>query len=525
MCGHQTRNHIYDCGKRDVGQQLPSATPPSVLRGEPIPELLTRFRLKLLQYDKNGLPCILPNLTGEGVLLPSSLVSWVGSKPETVLAVRSEHRDILEAEYTIPRSMLNDRVGAFEEAARKFLTRKLNAVLPEMLEELNTSLEQYWGTDTDNWSEINVFDTCEKIMAHAINRMLVGLPLCRNNEYLSVAQRFTNAIGLSALLIRTLPRFLKPILGPLIAFPCHYHYYCSLKFLKPLIDSRLVKKDKYKEAPNDLIEFMIENETSSNSTSKCNSETIRSRVLCLNFAGIHTSTFTMTNVLLSLNDAASVEKGYRAGIREEVIRVLAEEDGQWTKEGLTKMIRLDSAIRESMRIDTFSPRVSIRRVVAKEGITLGSGHHIREGNQIGLNSHGIHHDLDYYANPFEYDAFRFSRKREEFMSVSDSDKTSTDSFLASKNLSLVTTSSQFLGWGHGKFACPGRFFAATVMKTLLALVLVNYEIEPLIGARPQNISIGETVIAPRKVTLKVRRRTKATLPSEEVASSNPSDIG
>lgn len=111
------------------------------------------------------------------------------------------------------------------------------------------------------------------------------------------------------------------------------------------------------------------------------------------------------------------------------------------------------------------------------------------------------------------------------MSVSDSDKTSTDSFLASKNLSLVTTSSQFLGWGHGKFACPGRFFAATVMKTLLALVLVNYEIEPLIGARPQNISIGETVIAPRKVTLKVRRRTKATLPSEEVASSNPSDIG
>lgn len=44
---------------------------------------------------------------------------------------------------------------------------------------------------------------------------------------------------------------------------------------------------------------------------------------------------------------------YLDGIRDEAQRILAEEGGHWTKAGLGRCHRADSAIRESMRVSNF----------------------------------------------------------------------------------------------------------------------------------------------------------------------------
>ncbi|KAJ6477215.1 cytochrome P450, partial [Mycena vulgaris] len=42
---------------------------------------------------------------------------------------------------------------------------------------------------------------------------------------------------------------------------------------------------------------------------------------------------------------------------------------------------------------------------------------------------------------------------------------------------MVSTGAEHLVFGHGKHACPGRFFAATELKAMLAHMLLNYDMK------------------------------------------------
>jgi len=50
---------------------------------------------------------------------------------------------------------------------------------------------------------------------------------------------------------------------------------------------------------------------------------------------------------------------------------------------------------------------------------------------------------------------------------------------------FVMTSDRNLHFGHGKHACPGRFFAANEVKTLLSLFLMRYDM------RIRNLSVEQ----------------------------------
>ena len=55
-----------------------------------------------------------------------------------------------------------------------------------------------------------------------------------------------------------------------------------------------------------------------------------------------------------------------------------------------------------------------------------------------------------------------------------------------KKVDLVSTQADFVAFGHGAHACPGRFFAAEVLKLMLAHVVMNYDVK-LCGDRPKNL--------------------------------------
>jgi hypothetical protein len=96
-------------------------------------------------------------------------------------------------------------------------------------------------------------------------------------------------------------------------------------------------------------------------------ELMGGRMSSMNFAAIHLSTMTATSLLFDLYSSPP-EKGYIEAIRQEVTDVLAETNGVWTRYGLSKMVRLDSAIRENMRERGLLLRAFIRVV---------SGYHIQ----------------------------------------------------------------------------------------------------------------------------------------------------
>lgn len=133
-------------------------------------------------------------------------------------------------------------------------------------------------------------------------------------------------------------------------------------------------------------------------------------------------------------------------LREEIETILLQEGQQWTKAGLMKMYKLDSFLKESMRIHPMGyslDQVITHRLIlatsARQTMTdykFANGILISKGNVIVAPITSIHTDDSIYENAKEFDGFRFSRMREDQGNNHDSS----------------TTNTKFLTFGHGLHA-------------------------------------------------------------------------
>ncbi|KAE8444351.1 hypothetical protein EG329_000661 [Mollisiaceae sp. DMI_Dod_QoI] len=483
--------------------------------GNLLPTIESGYR----KYSKAGLNFILPCFDRAMILVPSSHVKWIADQADNVLNAGAMQIEVLQSDWTLLDPTMA-RNPIHEILIRRDLTRSLGSLIPDIEEELNVSVDESWGKDTDNWVEVGAFNTMMKVIARTSNRIFVGLPLCRNDEYLNNAGQFSTDIAISGALIRLIPSFLKPLLAWIVLLPNRWHLYKCSKYLVPFIRQRIADLNNARETGatkeqwNDFTTWYLEEVADNPDPTLRSPEKVMKRLMTINFAAIHTSTFTATNMLFDLlsspNAADNLEE-----IREEILQVMAENNGKWDKNSIAKLIKVDSAIRESLRISTFMTHGMDRMVVKPEGVTMQDGQHLPRGTRISTATYSIHHDDRMYHNPEIYDPFRFSRIRE----VTENSKAQANGteatnggvqkdftkLLESKNLAMVTTSDTFLAFGHGKHACPGRFFAATEMKLLLAYIILNYEVKTF-DSRPPNIFIGESILPPMKATISVKRR-------------------
>jgi hypothetical protein len=364
-----------------------------------------------------------------------------------------------------------------EIIVRRHLTRSLGSLIEEIEEELAVGVTHYWGKDAESWTEVPVFDTMNKVVARASNRIFVGLPLCenyrvwrvnillirvgRNDDYLDNAGSFAGDVALSGTLLKLVPAMLQPFVAWIFVLPNRYHLYKASKFLIPFIKQRMLDLDQAQKTGNarpDLNDYTtwhikeVELDPIESTPQK-----IANRIMTINFAAIHTSTFTATNILFDLYSSPLVDT-YVKEIREEVAKALSESGGKWDKNTIAKLIKTDSAVRESLRISTFMSTGMDRVVVDPHGATMTNGLHLPQGTRVGTSTYWIHHDDSVYENAMTYDAFRFSRPREiaiaagkvrmegnETESMQGSvKKEELAKLLESKNLATVTTSDTFL---------------------------------------------------------------------------------
>lgn len=83
---------------------------------------------------------------------------------------------------------------------------------------------------------------------------------------------------------------------------------------------------------------------------------------------------------------------------------------------------------------------------------------------------------------------------------------------------FATTQNNSLNFGHGKYACPGRFFASLEIKIILVKLIMDYDFR-LAGnsGRPKNLTAHEFIFPNPDANLLVKRRSKTErLDSETV---------
>ena len=64
-------------------------------------------------------------------------------------------------------------------------------------------------------------------------------------------------------------------------------------------------------------------------------------------------------------------------------------------------------------------------------------------------------------------------------------------------------------FGHGKWACPGRWYASLESKIVLAQILQRYDLRLRPGAedRPRNLLLGDANIIDWTAQIEIRKRS------------------
>ena len=76
---------------------------------------------------------------------------------------------------------------------------------------------------------------------------------------------------------------------------------------------------------------------------------------------------------------------------------------------------------------------------------------------------------------------------------------------------LASTSPDHLAFGHGSQACPGRFFAASVLKVALSHLLLKYDWNLAPGTSTTPVMFGIASVASPTAKLLIRRRNTTEL--------------
>ncbi|CCC14927.1 unnamed protein product [Sordaria macrospora k-hell] len=241
-----------------------------------------------------------------------------------------------------------------------------------------------------------------------------------------------------------------------------------MAFLRPVVDARREKQRKGEEMDNDMLQWLMDSadQGQGKQHGKWGEDTTTTRKLArlqlvISFAAIHTTTLVTTHAVYSL----AADKGLQAMLREEIQEVLEEHDGVFTTSALQAMKKTDSFLKETMRFHPLS-QTSFSRKVLKPFV-LSNGQVIPKGSIIEVPNYAVSRDPEVYSNPNMFDPLRFYNLRNEARGKGEMEQAATSQF--------VSVNKDFLTFGYGRHACPGRFFAANEIKMILAHLVMTYE--------------------------------------------------
>ena len=291
------------------------------------------------------------------------------------------------------------------------------------------------------------------------------------------------------------------------------------------------------EQPNDFVQWALRDTFSKAEFFERTDEMITKRLAILGFAGIQSSSITVTNALFDITaspDCLSIIDELRCEALETQRRVENAErkaKGIWTKAILAGMAKTDSVLRESLRLWGFSTHGVVKAVAAREGIVLPSGEKLPYGAKCGVISYRPQRDGSMYElEPDEFLPFRFCRPAvngngEGCLLEMERREMGARRLLVCRlcririglwDLVMGDTRDNFLSIPFSLFSSlritdalymnsPGRFFASPQLKLLLAQIVLKYEIQPL-AEKPERPWLNSTIGPPIWEILKIRRR-------------------
>ncbi|KAI9787989.1 MAG: hypothetical protein M1816_007293 [Peltula sp. TS41687] len=390
-----------------------------------------------------------PKYLEELRMLPESKLNSSAALVDSVLGMHSGV-DII----------LKDHLSA--DICRGQLTRNLPNLLPQMIEELGLAMSTYLeNTTTAQYQPYHAYPFIFTMIHRVTSRVFVGSPVCHDEAWVRAVQAFPQDVEAVKAAVLPYPTILRPMILPFISAKKR------LNSDKAAICKVLFPDGKPARSKEDstLLNFLV-------STSKdTDPQSLAQRLLVLNAAALHTSSMAATHAMYDL--CAMPE--YIEPLRAEAKATLGAKRDAWRLDDIKKLYRLDSFLKESQRMNQTNVFSFTRKVASP--VQLSDGHILPIGTTIGMLSGSMARDAEFYSDPLKFDGFRFCR--------SDSSHNRDAGAPANEFTSIEPGN---LSWGYGRFTCPGRWYAGTMIKLLLATILLDYDFQYPEGqtTRPAN---------------------------------------
>ncbi|KAH8091762.1 cytochrome P450 [Cristinia sonorae] len=398
--------------------------------------------------------------------------------------------ELLQTDYTFGKSI---RTHPYHiSAVRSRLTRNLGAIFDEIRDEIVAGFEDVLPP-SDDWHKLSLNEGIMQLICRTSNRIFVGLPTCRHPDYIKLNIDFAASVVISATILRFFPILVRPLVAKILS-NVQGIINRGEQFLGAMVSKRLQMHYEYgkdwPDKPNDLVSWLIDEVVDSGQRPEMHDIVLR--VLTLNFASIHTTSMSLIH---AFQHAAACPE-HADTMRKEAEQAVREFG--WTKDALDNMPLMDSFLRESHRYNGLGS-VTMSRMAMKD-FTFSNGTFIPKGGLVSVVERPMHLDSEHYEHPDEFRPWRFVESRNSDVSLGEVG-------VRVSRYGVVSTSPEYVTFGHGRHACPGRFFATCELKGMLAHLLLNYDIKmENEGAIPKNLWLGVRMLPNPTSEIMYKRR-------------------
>ncbi|KAI1261854.1 cytochrome P450 [Xylariaceae sp. FL1019] len=427
--------------------------------------------------------------SGEKLIVSAKYLEELKKLPPTVLSFEQAHNESTEKRYT--NSAPPGFFRVVPHIIRADLTPALTRLNQAMTEKVDEIVLRELGECTE-WTPMNVYGKILRVIAVASGRVFIGPELCQDERYIDAAVNYTLELAKAIEEIKSMNRWLKPFmasrLGSIATVRRRENDF--LNFISPTVEARSSAMAIGQSVPEDMLTWLMEKGASAGIESVKDLSLIQ---LGLTHVASHSTGATATNILY---DLASRPECIQP-LRDEIKETLDEFDGVLTSAALQRLRKMDSLMKESLRVHPLLFSTFERR--ALQPFTLSDGHVIPQGTIIEIPNHAISRDPELYPDPDSFEPWRFYDMSQR--------PDGADKRASSLHHQFVSVSNELGSFGYGRHACPGRFFAANELKMILARILLAYDMRMKDGEteRYPNLEFGLTCVPDSSRELLFRR--------------------
>lgn len=422
--------------------------------------------------------------TGPKILLPNRYANEIKNIPQLSLD-KAFSKDL----YTHYRGFEGLREGLggsqiIQDTIKTRLTPSLGLVISDMVDETAAALPDiFTNVNQSDFVSRVIRDDIEHLVARLTSRVFLGESLCRNERWLEISKSYT----IDAVVLSNSLRTVFPLFQPIAYwfFPEATRLRQAIRDAHALIDPEVERRKAIVEEAHangekpprvaDTLGWMYELSKNRHHTNYVAGQ------LTLAFASINNTVEVLSAALMDVceyPDAADK-------LRQEIIEVIGKQG--WTKASLFDLKLMDSFLREGQRVHP-GVSISMQRGVEKETV-LSDGTVLPKDSRIMVAGECVEPGTK--IPPF--DAERFVKLRDE----GDGEK----------GYQFVTPGPEYMSFGYGRHACPGRFLASNELKVALCHLLMKYEWRFVPGEeRRPPLTMEATNMLQRDVQVQIKKR-------------------